>query len=117
MSRRVGRTVLGPATTGAAVLAVAATASAHDVALTAFSVPHLSGDYVPHGPPSPGDQHSYRGHDWDGNRDRRGGWDGHPWRWWHDSGITGARCRDGGGHVDWNRRRCYGRRYDGFHVR
>jgi hypothetical protein len=109
--------VLGLITAGAAALAPAASAPTHDVALTAFTTPHLSGNYIPHGPPPPGDWHSYRGHDWDGNRGRNDGWDGHPWHWWHDAGITAERCRAGGGHVDWPRHHCDGGRYDDFHIR
>lgn len=53
------------------------------------------------------------------NNDRRGndGWDGHPWRWWHNAGISPQLCRDGGGHVVWDRHRCEGGRFDDFHVR
>lgn len=112
----VGAAVLGLITAGAAALAVVPSTSAQDVALAAFSSPHLSGNYIPPGAPPSGDRH-YRGHDWDGDRGHEGGWDGHPWRWWHDSGITGQRCRIGGGHVDWARHRCYGGRYDDFRVR
>jgi hypothetical protein len=56
-------------------------------------------------------------HGWDGRRDRDGRWDGHPWRWWHDWGISVALRGDGGGHVDWNRHRCESGRFDDFHVR
>jgi hypothetical protein len=112
-----GSAVLGLITTVAALLAVGPSTTAQNVALAGFSSPHLSGNYVPPGSPPAGDRRSYRGHDWDGNRGREGGWDGHPWRWWHDSGITGQRCRAGGGHVNRARHRCYGGRYDEFRVR
>jgi hypothetical protein len=75
--------------------------------LSAFSVP-LDNDHH-------GDWDHHR--DWDGRRDHDGGWAGHPWRWWHDWGISADTCRDGGGHVVWDRHRCEGGRFDDFHVR
>jgi hypothetical protein len=113
----IGRAVVGLITAGAAVLAVTPSATTQNVALASFSSPHLSGNYIPPVSPPPRNWHPYRGHDWDGNRRRDGGWEGHPWRWWHDSGITGARCRAGGGHVEGDRHRCEGGRYDDFRIR
>lgn len=57
------------------------------------------------------------GRGWDGDRRRDNDWDGHDWHWWHDSGISPDLCRDGGGHVRWDRHRCDGGRFDGFRVR
>lgn len=57
------------------------------------------------------------GRGWDGDRGRDGDWDGHPWRWWHDWGISADLCRDGGGHVVWDRHRCEGGRFDDFNIR
>jgi hypothetical protein len=59
------------------------------------------------------DQHG----DWDGRRDHDGGWAGHPWRWWHDWGISADTCSNGGGHVVWSRHQCDGGRFDDFHIR
>jgi hypothetical protein len=115
----LGRSGIGAAAFGLITAAVAAfgatpAATTPDVSLAAFSSPHLSGNWIPRGPHGDG---GYRNHDWDGNRGHDGGWDGHPWRWWHDSGITVQRCRYSGGHVDWSRHRCEGGRYDDFHIR
>ena len=57
------------------------------------------------------------GRGWDGDRRRDDNWDGHDWHWWHDWGISAELCRDGGGHVQWDRHRCEGGRFDDFHVR
>lgn len=57
------------------------------------------------------------GGSWNGDRRGSDGWDGHPWRWWHDTGISPKLCRDGGGHVVGNRKRCNGGRFDDFRVR
>lgn len=57
------------------------------------------------------------GRGWDGDRRRDHDWDGHNWHWWHDWGISAELCRDGGGHVRWDRHRCEGGRFDDFHVR
>ena len=92
-----GGAVVGPAP------AIAATA----VAPSAFSVPT-------------NDWHRWdrdHGRSWDGDRRGRDGWDGHFWGWWHDSGISWQLCRDGGGHVNWDKHRCEGGRFDDFHVR
>lgn len=56
------------------------------------------------------------GRGWDGNRRSNDGWDGHPWRWWHDRGISAGLCQVGGGHVNARFHRCAGGRFDDFHI-
>ncbi|HEY9416207.1 MAG TPA: hypothetical protein VIQ30_15715 [Pseudonocardia sp.] len=74
-------------------------------------------------------------YDWNDNRDRdrdrdrdRGNWGwGNRGNWgWHVNGNWGNRgnwgvspqqCRRGGGHVDWNDRKCRGGRYGGDRLR
>jgi hypothetical protein len=104
----MGAVAAGLVATGAGGTFVGApgTVSARSVP-TAFSV-SLDDDHH-------GDWDHHR--DWDGRRDHDGGWWGHPWRWWHDWGISADTCRDGGGHVEWSRHRCEGGRFDDFHVR
>jgi hypothetical protein len=59
-----------------------------------------------------------KGRDWDRSHDRdHWNWGGHDWHWWHNWGISPRLCRDGGGHVDWQRHRCEGGRFDDFRVR
>ncbi len=94
----------GVLATGGVATALAAPVGATAApVLTAFSVPLDNGQGRDHGR--------------DGDRGRGEGWDGHPWRWWHDDGISGDLCRDGGGHVDWDRHRCASGRFDDFHIR
>jgi hypothetical protein len=118
-STRFGLAAIGLLAAASASLTVApsSTETALNVLPASFATPHLSGNYIPQGPPPPGNWHRPTNHDWNGDRGHDGGWDGHPWRWWHDSGIPGARCRDGGGHIDWRAHRCAGGRYDNFKVR
>ena len=95
------------ATGGAATALTAPSGSVAAPVLSAFSAP-LDNDHR---------WDRDHGRWWDGDRGRGDGWDGHPWRWWHDWGISGDRCRDGGGHVVSDRHRCEGGRFDDFHVR
>jgi hypothetical protein len=106
----VAAAAVGLLATGGAATALAAPAgTAAAPVLTAFSVPLGNG----HGRGWDNDH----GRGWDGRRDRDGGWDGRPWRFWHDGGISADLCRDGGGHVNWDRHRCDGGRFDDFHIR
>jgi hypothetical protein len=91
--------------TGLSTPAAAAPAAAAPV-LTTFSTP-LDNDHR---------WDRDHGRSWDGDRRGNDGWDGHPWRWWHDAGISPDLCRDGGGHVVGDHR-CEGGRFDDFHVR
>lgn len=56
------------------------------------------------------------GRSWDGNRRTNDGWDGRPWRFWHDRGISAALCQAGRGHDNRALHRCAGGRFDGFRI-
>ncbi len=92
---------------GGGVASPAAVPSTAGVAPSAYSVPaanfhHWDRDH---------------GRSWDGNRRGGDGWDGHPWRWWHDQGISAQLCRGGGGHVVGRPAHCAGGRFADFRVR
>jgi len=101
------KTLLLGALAAGLVAAGGATSPLHTSAAPAESATTLAAFSIPT------DHHR----DWDGDRRGDRGWDGHPWRWWHDWGISADTCRDGGGHVRWDHHRCEGGRFDDFHVR
>lgn len=91
---------------GGAAVSPAAVPSTADVAPAAFSSPeanlhHWDRDH---------------GRSWDGNRRGADGWDGHPWTFWRDRGISAALCQAGRGHDNRALHRCAGGRFDGFHI-
>jgi Ni/Co efflux regulator RcnB len=110
----IGAVAAGLVAAGAAsTLAAAPSTASTAIALSAFSAPLDDNHNGDRGHDGNWDRHR----DWDGDRGRNGGWQGHPWRWWHDWGVSADTCRDGGGHVNWDRHRCDGGRFDDFHVR
>jgi hypothetical protein len=110
-------TKLAMATMAAGLVATGGVGTALDTPAAASASPDLAAFSVPMDKYDHGPRDNDHGRGWNGDRRHNGGWDGHAWRWWHNSGISADLCKRGGGHVDWKHHRCVRGRFDDFHVR